>query len=442
MKFLTILICKVIKKLGSLIGRGSSLPGKVALKINPSILSQIELPKHIIAVTGSNGKTSTVDMIADCLKASGKTVVCNSEGSNQIEGVATTVLSNANCSGKLNADVLLIETDERFARHTFKYLKPTIFVITNLFRDQLTRNGHPEHVFDVISEAIYPEMTLLLNADDPLSASFSKIHEKCVFYGIDELPILDENKPGIYDDGAHCPCCLEPMEYSYRHYNHIGKYECTSCDWKRPVPTYTISNVQNSSIEFAVNGKTVGSCNFISTSFYHLYNLIGAFAACSMVGCTHESILQAFSAYKFKTGRVLEFKLGLNNGTFLLAKHENSVAYDCTMQTAINSGEDFTLLVIVDAISRKYFTSETSWLWDINFEKLGISKIKKLVLAGTYVYDLASRIAFTDIPKDMITLCETVDEACVELNKDCIGHLYVLTCFSDKQKFLDRVEVL
>ena len=143
-KFLAILVCKAGRFVGKLVGKGSSLPGKYALKICPDILSRVELPPHIIAVTGSNGKTSTVEMIAAILRAGGKHVVYNEEGSNQIEGVTTLVLTHATMGGRVKADVLLIESDERYAAHSFKFFHPTQFVIANLYRDQLTRNGHPE----------------------------------------------------------------------------------------------------------------------------------------------------------------------------------------------------------------------------------------------------------------------------------------------------------
>ena len=92
-KFLAILVCKLGRAVGKLVGKGSSMPGKFALKICPDILARVQLPSHIIAVTGSNGKTSTVEMIAAILRAGGKTVVYNEEGSNQIEGVTTLILS-------------------------------------------------------------------------------------------------------------------------------------------------------------------------------------------------------------------------------------------------------------------------------------------------------------------------------------------------------------
>ena len=76
--------------------KGSSLPGKIALRLDKNILSKIKLPENIIMVTGSNGKTSTTEMIYTVLKENGYRVGCNKEGSNQIEGVTTMILNCCN----------------------------------------------------------------------------------------------------------------------------------------------------------------------------------------------------------------------------------------------------------------------------------------------------------------------------------------------------------
>ena len=134
-KVLAIIVCKIVRVIGKLVGKGSSLPGKIALKIDPNILSEVKLPKYVIAVTGSNGKTSTVEMIKAVLDKSGLSVAYNGEGSNQIEGVTTFILDNADLKGNVKKDVVLLESDERYARHTFKHFVPTYYVITNLYRD-------------------------------------------------------------------------------------------------------------------------------------------------------------------------------------------------------------------------------------------------------------------------------------------------------------------
>ena len=115
-KFFVILVCKTIRLIGRLTGRGSSLPGQIALKLDPDILSKIKMPPYIVAVTGSNGKTSTVELIARILKDAGKSFAYNKEGSNQIEGVTTLILEHCTFSGKVKPEIILIESDERFAK--------------------------------------------------------------------------------------------------------------------------------------------------------------------------------------------------------------------------------------------------------------------------------------------------------------------------------------
>ena len=204
-KFLAIVVCKLGRFVGKLVGKGSSMPGKFARKICPDILKRVQLPPHIIAVSGSNGQTSPVGMIATVLRGQGKNVIYNAEGSNQVEGVTTLILTPANVGGKVNADVLLLESDERYAAHSFKYFHPTEFVITNLYRDQLTRNGHPESVFDAILPAIHPDTELILNGDDPLSSCFARGRDRVKWFGLDRCPSDTASPTGVYHDGACCP---------------------------------------------------------------------------------------------------------------------------------------------------------------------------------------------------------------------------------------------
>ena len=101
-----------------------------------------------------------------------------------------------------------------------------------------------------------------------------------------------------------------------------------------------------------------------------------------------------------------------------------------------------TVVVIVDAVSRKYFTSDTSWLWDICFDALNTANTEHIYLLGRYSNDLFVRFSYTGIPKDKISVMESIPEA-VETIK-AAGHksLYTITCFSDKEKFLSLVDIL
>ena len=437
--FFTVLICKLLRFVGGLIGKGSSKPGQVALKLCPDILSRVQLPGRIIAVTGSNGKTSTVEMIAHLLTGNGLTVAWNREGSNQIEGVTTMVLGSATLSGKVKADVLLIESDERFARYTFKYIKPTHYVITNLYRDQLTRNGHPEWVYDALAASVFPETTLILNADDPLVSRFGKDRDDVIFFGADKLSTDTDGEAHMYDDGAFCPVCKERMQYSCRHYNHIGHYCCPSCGYHRRDTAYTVTAVDMEKGEMEIDGKY--RISLALKSVYNIYNILAAYTVARLMGVAPEKIAADMSDYVLKNGRVITFTTGERRGTLLAAKHENSIAYDLCLRVAREYKDGCDLMIIVDNVSRKYFTSDVSWLWDIDFETLNTGNVRKIVLAGKYVNDLAVRFEAAGIDSERISLFEDIHDAVQSLNNGRSEYVYVLTCFSDKAKFLREVNV-
>ncbi len=437
--FTAILVCKIIRGLAKLAGRGSSLPGKYALKICPDILSQLKLPKLSLAVTGSNGKTSTVEMIAHILRSNGLKVAYNKEGSNQIEGVVTFLISDSTMGGKVKSDVVLLEADERYSRHIFKYFHPKYFVINNLYRDQMTRNGHPEFIKSVIGQAVYDDMTLILNADDPLVASFGKGREGTIYFGADNLPSDTKTHEGIYDDGKYCPVCKSPMEYEYYHYNHIGKFKCTSCGFERHAADHSLTSTQekDGKASITIDGKYEIPVFF--TGIYHCYNILAAFTAAVTSGIAPEKAAESLGGYILKSGRISDFTLGKLDGRLLLSKHENSVSYDRSIDVVANDKRKKSVMIIVDAISRKYYTSDSSWLWDINFEKLCGSDVEKIILAGQYCDDLAVRFELAGADPDKTVYFTTVQEAADYCAHNLDSFLYVITCFSDKEKILSIV---
>ena len=222
-----VLLCRLATAVSRLLGHGgSSMPGKIVLWLMPDVLTLIELPEKVVAVTGSNGKTSTVELIAQAVRETGHTVVWNKEGSNQTEGIVTFLLNSCSFSGKVKAEYVVMETDERYAQYTFRYFHPTHYVITNLCRDQLTRNGHPESVYQAIENSIDPKTQLILNADDPLVHRFGFLRkeENVIYYGAQHLSSDVTALKTAYQDGAFCPVCKKRMIYDYFHYNHLTSH--------------------------------------------------------------------------------------------------------------------------------------------------------------------------------------------------------------------------
>ena len=122
----------------------------------------------------------------------------------------------------------------------------------------------------------------------------------------------------------------------------------------------------------------------------------------------------------------------------LTSKHENSISYNQSIQYVVNQNKECTVVIIVDAVSRKYFTSETSWLWDIDFEKLNVDCVKNIILAGKYVHDLMIRFEYAGFDKNKIIADEDLDKMMEDVKNSQNENVYVITCFSDRMKFMDR----
>lgn len=436
MKIFVILLNKFIYFIGKLVSKGSSMPGKISLKLDKNILKKIKLPKNVIMITGSNGKTSTTEIIYSILTKNGYNVGCNVEGSNQIEGVTTVVLNCCNLLGKVKKDILVLEVDEQYLKFVTKYIKPSHLVVTNIYRDQMTRNGHPEYIYDAIKQGVPNETTLVLNTDDPLSSLLGYERENVIYYGMGENELDSKENNSRYNDGAYCPNCKKPLKYEYYHFNHIGKYECENCGHSRKDPQYEITSIDLNTGKLKINDKYETVLNL--RSIYNAYNELAAFAVANIVGLDGEKIADGLNQYKLKNDRVQTFDIEGKKGMLLTSKHENSISYNQSLRYIVKENKPCTVVIIVDAVSRKYFTSETSWLWDIDFELLDADCVKNVILAGKYVHDLALRFDYTNIDKEKIIKEADLDEMMKKVKDTKNENIYVVTCFSDRMKFMDR----
>ena len=436
-KSIVIILNKFLYKFGKLLKKGSSMPGQIALKLCPNILSKIKMPENVIVVTGSNGKTSTTELIYSILSNNGLSVGCNLEGSNQTEGVTTMILNNCNLKGVVTKDALVIESDERYLRRTLKFFKPKYLVVTNLYRDQMTRNGHPELIYNIIKEAGLNDIHLVLNTDDPLSSLYGYQRDNVTYFGMNESVISSKENTGIYDDGVYCPNCGGKLEYTYHNYSQIGGYKCTKCGHERKNPDYAVTNIDLKTGEIKINSEY--SIHLSLRSVYSAYNMLAAFAVSNLIGIEPDKIMKSLSDYVLKNDRVQSFKIGEHEGMLLTSKHENSIAYNQSISYVVSENKPCTVVVIVDQISRKYFTSETSWIWDIDFEALNVDCVKKVILAGKYVHDLVARFNYSKCDMNKVIYTSDLDEMMKITKEQAEGDIYLITCFTDRYKFINRI---
>ena len=415
-------------KLVILVGRithrqTSSAPGAMALKLCPTLINDMNARvKHKIIVTcGTNGKTTTNNVICTALEKKGYTVLCNRIGANMLTGVATAYIESSDLFGRIKADYACLEIDEAYAKIVFKHVTPDVMVITNLFRDQLDRYGELDGTVKLLDDAIdlAKNLTLVLNADDPVCARFGmKDGVKAVYYGVSEKVLDDEDRA---KEGKFCPVCGAELNYSYYHYSQLGNYSCPNCSYKRPTPDYEITDVSISSpMQFSINGEK-HTVNY--KGFYNILNLSAVYVALRAVGESTDNFEELLSDYKPPSGRMQEFNM---NKTVVLSLSKNPAGFNQAIST-INS--DTRIKDVIIAINDgEGDGKDVSWLWDVNFPKLKNENLNTLTMTGIRYYDMALRFKYSDISVDLIT--DDMREAIITALKTNSEIVYVMVNYT------------
>ena len=167
--FFACLLCRVLRGVARILKRGgTAMPGRFALKLCPELLRVLSKNVSTVAITGTNGKTTSARMVEEAFKEAGLDYFANRSGANLISGITTEFVLNSTVTGKPKKKFAVIECDEAAARRVFGMLKPKVVVVTNLFRDQLDRYGEVTHTLENIREglkgapeAVLPERGLL-----------------------------------------------------------------------------------------------------------------------------------------------------------------------------------------------------------------------------------------------------------------------------------------
>ena len=125
MKFyLALWFAKIINVIINIVdkSRGSNFSGQKAMKIDPQMVAHfkgIDYSK-VLFITGTNGKSTTNNLVNHIFRTNGRKVVSNLEGANLIYGVATALSKASSLTGRIKADYIIFETDERYLPLIYK----------------------------------------------------------------------------------------------------------------------------------------------------------------------------------------------------------------------------------------------------------------------------------------------------------------------------------
>ena len=406
--------------------RGTNFPGELALKICPSFLKYINKPEKVIAVTGTNGKTTVNNLVNDILEKDGKKVLNNRFGSNINSGISTSLIHGVNIFNKCSYDIAAFEIDERSAVRVYPHLKPNYLVITNLSRDSIMRNAHPEYISNLLTKYIPKETKLILNADDLISSRVAPDNER-VYFGIDKMKTDLTERINIVSDIEICPKCHSKLKYKYLRYHHIGKAYCPNCDFKSPDYDYKAKvDIENMKVTISLK-KEKEEFTLINDGVHNIYNEVSAIALLKELGYSFEELKELFKDVKVVETRLKEEKVKNQRVIMLLSKEKNALGVTRSLDYATSYKGNKQFLLMMNCLHDEIEWSEnTCWLYDCDFEFLNKKDITNIVATGPRYKDYNLRLLLAGVPKEKIKEARSELEATKLLNFDKESIIFIL----------------
>ncbi|WP_291036865.1 MurT ligase domain-containing protein [Herbiconiux sp.] len=197
-----VLVGRAVRVAARLRGGGSAIPGNIALRIDPGFLERTiaRIPHGVVAVSGSNGKSTTTNMLAAIIRAHGLSVFTNPSGGNLPQGIASALLSEVSTGGRLNKDIAILEIDEGYGTRLAELLKPRTVLLLNIQIDQLNRYHEPDRVATMLGRVAATSTDgLILNREDNFLVDMDaripgRTGRRVSFFG---------GVPSLVDDASH-----------------------------------------------------------------------------------------------------------------------------------------------------------------------------------------------------------------------------------------------
>lgn len=420
--FFAILLCKLLRFVSRVLHRGgTAMPGRYALKLCPDLLERLAKQVKTVAITGTNGKTTSARMIEEAFREQGLSYLTNRSGANLIDGITTEFVMNSSLLGRVKKDYAVIECDEAAARKVFPRLRPQVVVVTNLFRDQLDRYGEVTHTLENIREALRgaPEAKLCLNADCSLTASLAgDLPNPVRWFGVEQGAAPSRAKPEI-SDATHCIRCKTEYEYDYISYGHLGGFRCPKCGYRRHSADCAVTDIveqrpDGSELVMNVRGeKLLVTVNL--PAMYNIYNAAGAVAAVTEMGFPAQAAAEALRSFHCGFGRMERFDLA--GGTRMMLV-KNPAGCNQVIEYLQNFKEKFVLVICLN--DRAADGRDVSWIWDADFEGLSAlaGRLTQVIVSGDRAEDMRVRIKYAGVDDAFIRVERDYETLVRELEKE------------------------
>lgn len=370
----TTILGKGVRTLARIRGGGSALPGLFVEKIDPKFIKRTlrDLPRGVVLISGTNGKTTTTKMVVELLEGQGLKVFTNRTGSNFARGVAAALLGEVDLRGKLDADIAVLELDEAHAVHFVRAIAPRYCLLLNVLRDQLDRFGEIDATAGLLRTiALHTTDGIVLNQDDPRLASAQFMD------GID-TPIRTYRVDQALRE-------LFPSDDELRGPGASAATEVPSTD------TTLLERIdgQQATIRFDDVSHTV---QLQLKGIYNVQNAVGAVALTRMVMGAQldvDAMLRSLASVTPAFGRGESLTVDGQPCELVLVK--NPSGFRLSLKSF--SPDGYATMI---AINDNYADGrDMSWLWDVDFDSLRPEGVA--LVAGVRAYDMALRLQYEDV---------------------------------------------
>ena len=388
-------VCRITHGILRLLHKGgTALPGKLALKICPELLKILSKNVKVLAVTGTNGKTTSARMAEKALQNAGCRVFSNRSGANMPGGITADFVLNSDLFLRPRCEYAVIECDEGYTPFLFDAMRPKVCLLTNLFKDQSDRYGSVHHTRDTIAAALKaaPGTILCANADCPMTASVGeRVPNKCLYFGFASGSAKEPNA----GEDVCCYRCGEKLRYSFVSYSNLGSYRCPSCGMHRPgLHTVVSAVLEDNSVLLEADGEK-SIVRIALPGLYNVYNAAGVITAACAMGTEKKYALAAAEDFERGFGRMEHFSLGKNGAHMILIK--NTAAVDQTLDVIKKYPGPVTTVFLQNNAAGD--GRDLAWLYDADFEKLRRMKnLRRVLVSGDCAEELYKRLAKAKVP--------------------------------------------
>lgn len=402
-----------------LVGKGgTTLPGLVARKVSPDVLRQLagQPGRGVVAVTGTNGKTTTAKMLSAIFEAAGLQVTHNRAGANLVSGLTTAFLQGASWGGRVQGNIGLMEIDEATMPQACREIRPRAAVVTNFFRDQLDRYGELEHTVNFVGkglDALAQGGRAALNADDPNCAALGRRGAvRPLYYGL-EAESAGAREMNQTVDAKHCVVCGTPYEYSVYYYAHLGKYRCPNCGYQRPQPEVYADRIWNvdarGSTLHIVTPVGAFEARLQIPGLYNVYNALAAVAGAVAAGVALDAVKLGLESTTSGFGRMELIRM--KDRDVFMALVKNPVGFNSVIQTVMQAGPRKNLIICINDLYAD--GTDVSWLWDVDFEALAghQDEINFVICSGLRAEDMAVRLKYAGLEMSKLSVEKDLERA-------------------------------